>query len=181
MPIKYWLLKKLPHKIKHVFDICTARTGDTKINMYMRNCLVKLWLNAIKRNCYNLSFQLIFTHRAIWRTQTRDGRKTRKCSRVTFQSKGIVHENRIDRSMMRRGRRISFSSLNELNELKSRVRYVCAPIIVNNSIFNVYLQLAASAKKRPKWWWRLWWETERSNWQHLIASFDCKNNIRFRC
>lgn len=43
----------------------------------MRRCLVKLWLNAIKRNCYNLSFQPIFVHRVIFARKKSLSAKTR--------------------------------------------------------------------------------------------------------
>lgn len=36
------------------------------------NCVVKLWLNAINHNCYNLFFQLIFVQRIILRTKSQD-------------------------------------------------------------------------------------------------------------
>lgn len=63
LPIKCWLFKQLPYKInKHAFrcwfDICAA--NEMQYQKYMRKCLVKLWLNAIKHNCYNLFFQLVF-------------------------------------------------------------------------------------------------------------------------
>lgn len=95
-----------------------VRLANMYWNKIMRKCPVKLWLNAIKRNCYNLSFQLIFAQSASDIIQSPGWTSSDEKNAHAFNSNESVSSyenqmelNRLVRRLLWRPRRISFSSL----------------------------------------------------------------------